>query len=118
VIQLTANRQFDDFAPVGEHPLRGDEPQLIAAFDRLGVTALVFEDTRKQAPQMVNQQQHVYGTLADHCLLRTEPGKAPRVLEFIKDVLGIHQLLPMIMVTWLRVAGPESGSSLVWGQLT
>jgi hypothetical protein len=41
--QLAAKRQFDDFAPAAEHPLRRDEPQLIAALDRLGVTALVLE---------------------------------------------------------------------------
>jgi hypothetical protein len=41
---------------------------------------------------MVNQQQHARGTLADGCLLRTESGKAPRVLESIKNILSIRSL--------------------------
>jgi hypothetical protein len=88
----TANRQFDDFAPPAQHQFGRDEQQFVAAFDRFGVASLVFEHPHEEAPQIVNQQQHARGTLAHRRLLRTEPGEAPLVLEFVKDVLGIRAL--------------------------
>jgi hypothetical protein len=78
--ELAANRQFYDFATSTHDHFGRDEQQLVAAFDRFGMTALILEHSHKQAPQIVDQQQYARRTLAHRRFLRTELGEAPLVL--------------------------------------
>jgi hypothetical protein len=52
--ELAANRQFYDYAPSAQHQFGRNQQQFVAAYDRLGVAALVLEHPHKQAPKIGN----------------------------------------------------------------
>ena len=65
------------------------DQQVVAAGDRLAVTAFFLEHTHKQAPQVVGEKQQAGGRFADHAFAAAKAAEAPLVFEFIKNVLRV-----------------------------